>query len=213
MQDFDYDDHQRFNPFFDMGAWHGHLLPDGPQTCGGFPGVALLTEEYINFMATNFDRLSVYQNGKKWISPLKPTASWRVGAETERQDVQIVMTLRFASARTSLLETRITSKTPLELVWDGELLEKLEAKEGKPRSDKTIDSAYPDYQRKIVATRDGLKVTFGKVRSTRDLLTSGSSNISYTALFLPRPPLTDIALPAGHRFPAAPRCTLPTPIC
>jgi hypothetical protein len=32
---------------------------------GGFPGVALLTEEYINFMATNFDRLSVYQNGKK----------------------------------------------------------------------------------------------------------------------------------------------------
>lgn len=38
-------------------------------------------------------------------------------------DVRIVMTLRFASARTSLLETRITSKTPLELVWDGELLE------------------------------------------------------------------------------------------
>lgn len=75
MQDFDNDDHQRFNPFFDMGAWHGHLLPDGPQTQGGFPGVALLTEEYINFMATNFDRLSVYQNGKKWISPLKPTAS------------------------------------------------------------------------------------------------------------------------------------------
>ncbi|MGQ7157634.1 hypothetical protein ACUODF_49845, partial [Escherichia coli] len=24
---------------------------------GGFPGVALLTEEYINFMASNFDRL------------------------------------------------------------------------------------------------------------------------------------------------------------
>lgn len=128
-------------------------------------------------------------------------------------DVQIVMTLRFASARTSLLETRITSKTPLELVWDGELLEKLEAKEGKPRSDKTIDSAYPDYQRKIVATRDGLKVTFGKVRSTGICSPPAVPNISYTALFLPRPPLTDIALPAGHRFPAAPRCTLPTPIC
>ncbi|WP_369094685.1 hypothetical protein, partial [Haemophilus influenzae] len=26
---------------------------------GGFPGVALLTEEYINFMASNFDRLTV----------------------------------------------------------------------------------------------------------------------------------------------------------
>lgn len=57
MKDYDYDDHQRFNPFFDLGAWHGHLLPDGPNTMGGFPGVALLTEEYINFMASNFDRL------------------------------------------------------------------------------------------------------------------------------------------------------------
>ena len=120
MQDFDYDDHQRFNPFFDMGAWHGHLLPDGPQTQGGFPGVALLTEEYINFMATNFDRLSVYQNGKKVDFTLE--AYSLPGALVQKlsaRDVQIVMTLRFASARTSLLETRITSKTPLELVWDG----------------------------------------------------------------------------------------------
>jgi putative isomerase len=37
MHDFDDDDHQRFNPFFDLGAWHGHLLPDGPQTQGDFP--------------------------------------------------------------------------------------------------------------------------------------------------------------------------------
>ena len=51
--------------FFDLGAWHGHLLPDGPATMGSFPGPALLTEEYINFMATYFDRLTVYQNGKK----------------------------------------------------------------------------------------------------------------------------------------------------
>ena len=55
MHDYDHDDHQRFNPFFDLGSWHGHLLPDGPATMGGFPGVALLTEEYINFMANNFD--------------------------------------------------------------------------------------------------------------------------------------------------------------
>lgn len=74
MQDFDADDHQRFNPFFDLGAWHGHLLPDGPATMGGFPGPALLTEEYLNFMATNFDRLTVYQNGKRSISPCRPGA-------------------------------------------------------------------------------------------------------------------------------------------
>ena len=65
MLDYDFDEHQRFNPFFDLGAWHGHLLPDGPEGIGGFPGPALLTEEYINFMATNFDRLTVTRGGKK----------------------------------------------------------------------------------------------------------------------------------------------------
>lgn len=45
----------------------------------------------------------------------------------------------------------------------------------KQLSDKTIAGEYPDYQRKISATRDGLKVTFGKVRATWDLLTSGES--------------------------------------
>lgn len=147
MHDYDYDDHQRFNPFFDLGAWHGHLLPDGPATMGGFPGVALLTEEYINFMATNFDRLTVYQNGKKVDFTLE--AYSLPGALVQKLSstaVQIEMTLRFASSHTSLLETKITSNTPLDLVWDGELLEKLEAKEGKPLSDKTIDGEYPDYQ-------------------------------------------------------------------
>lgn len=52
------------------------------------------------------------------------------------------MTLRFASPRTSLLETKITSNSPLDLVWDGELLEKLEAKEGTALSDKTIDGEF-----------------------------------------------------------------------
>ncbi|MEO3990284.1 alpha-glucosidase [Pseudocitrobacter cyperus] len=176
MRDTNNDSHQRFNPFFDLGSWHGHLLPNGPETMGGFPGVALLTEEYINFMATNFDRLTVYQNGKK--VTLTMQAYSIPGALMQKltaPGIQIDMTLRFASARTSLLETKIISNTPLDLVWDGELLEKVEAKEGKPTSGKRVDVEYPDYQRTIVPTRDGLKVTFGKVRSTWDLLTSGES--------------------------------------
>lgn len=36
MRDYDFDDHQRFNPFFDLGAWHGHLLPDTAEGMGGF---------------------------------------------------------------------------------------------------------------------------------------------------------------------------------
>ncbi|MFT3523393.1 alpha-glucosidase, partial [Klebsiella pneumoniae] len=164
IQDFDAADHQRFNPFFDLGAWHGHLLPDGPATMGGFPGPALLTEEYINFMATNFDRLTVYQNGKKVDFTLQ---AWSLPGALKQTltapGVKVEMTLRFASAHTSLLETKITSNTPLKLVWDGELLEKLAAKEGKALSDKTIDEAFPDYQRRVSATPDGLTVSFGKV--------------------------------------------------
>ncbi|MGQ3664704.1 alpha-glucosidase [Citrobacter braakii] len=176
MRDGNSDHHQRFSPFFDLGSWHGHLLPDGPDTMGGFPGVALLTEEYINFMATNFDRLTVYQQGKKVNFTLEAySIPGALVQKLSSKNVQIEMTLRFASHHTSLLETKITSATPLDLVWDGELLNKVEAEDGKATSDKTVDQQYADYRRKIVPTHDGLKVTFGKVRSTWDLLTSGES--------------------------------------
>ncbi|MCS2155794.1 alpha-glucosidase [Scandinavium sp. H11S7] len=200
MHDFDSDDHQRFNPFFDLGAWHGHLLPDGPATMGGFPGPALLTEEYINFMATNFDRLTVYRGGKKVDFTLQ---AWSLPGALKQTltapGVKITMTLRFASPRTSLLETKITSDAPLVLQWDGELLEKLEAKEGQPVSAKTIDGTFPDYQRKLVATPNGVNVTFGKVRSTWDLLTSGDSQYQVHKS-IPVETVVD-----GHRFTSTAR--------
>ncbi|USR97411.1 alpha-glucosidase [Aliivibrio fischeri] len=176
MRDYDFDDHQRFNPFFDMGAWHGHLLPDNDDGMGGFPGTALLTEEYINFMANNFDRLSVYKDGKKVEFSMEayslPGALVQILTSDE---VTIEMTLRFATNRTSLVETKIITNTPVELVWDGQLIEGNHAKEEKSQSEKTIAEEYPNYNRTIVPTDDGLKVTFGKVRATWSLLTSGES--------------------------------------
>lgn len=176
MRDYDFDDHQRFNPFFDMGAWHGHLLPDNDAGMGGFPGTALLTEEYINFMADSFDRLSVFKDGKKVEFTME--AYSLPGALVQiltSDDVKVELTLRFATNRTSLVETKITTNSPVELVWDGELIEGYYAKEEKPQSDKTIAEAYPEYDRTIVATDNGLNVTFGKVRATWSLLTSGDS--------------------------------------
>ncbi|MCW8344785.1 alpha-glucosidase [Vibrio sp. ZSDZ65] len=176
MRDYDFDDHQRFNPFFDAGAWHGHLLPDDADSMGGFPGTALLTEEYINFMATNFDRLTVYKDEQKVEFTMQAYSLPGALIQTlTSDDVTVELTLRFASNRTSLLETKIISDGPLTLRWDGELLTQTHAKENVPQSDQTIDEQYPNYKRKIVATDDGLKVTFGKVRSTWDLLTSGES--------------------------------------
>ncbi|MDW5499592.1 alpha-glucosidase [Pseudomonas lundensis] len=176
MLDYDFDEHQRFNPFFDQGAWHGHLLPDGPEGIGGFPGPALLTEEYINFMADNFDRLSLYKNGEK--VNFSMTAYSIPGALIQQltaPGIQVKLTLRFATARTSLLETQIITDTPLELVWDGALLEKYYAKEQKPQSPQTIEQAFPGYTRNILPTADGLRVTFGKVRAASQLMTSGQS--------------------------------------
>ena len=176
MRDYDFDDHQRFNPFFDFGSWHGHLLPDNEEGIGGFPGVALLTEEYINFMANNFDRLSVYKNNQKVKFAVEAySIPGALIQKLSSKNIAIKMTLRFVSNRTSLLETKITINSPVTLVWDGELLEKYHAKENISISNKTISQVYPSYNRQILATDDGLKVTFGEVRSTWDLLTSGES--------------------------------------
>ena len=197
MQDFDFDEHQRFNPLFDDGAWHGHLLPANSDGMGGFPGPALLTEEYINFMANNFDRLSVYKNGQKVAFTMK---AWSIPGALNQTltapGITVKMTLRFVSSRTSLLETEITTDSPLELVWDGELLEKYHAQEKKPVSDKTIDQAFPDYHRTLNATPDGLTVAFGKVRADSELMTSGESQYQIHKT-LPMKTRID-----GHRFVA-----------
>lgn len=176
MQDYDFDDGQRFNPFFDDGAWHGHLLPANKNEAGGFPGPALLTEEYINFMADNFDRLSVYQDGKK--IDFKMNAYSIPGALIQTltsPDVKVDMTLRFVTNRTSLLETKISTNRPVELKWDGKLIEKYHHKQNEQASPKTIDEVFPSYDRRIVSTPDGVTVEFGKVRATWQLLTSGTS--------------------------------------
>lgn len=178
MRDYDAYSHQRFSPMFDNGSWHGHLLPENDSNMGGFPGPALLTEEYINFMATDFDRLTVYQDGKKLTFKMK--AYSLPGAliqelTSEENNVEITLSLRFVTNRTSLLETKIESNSELTLVWDGELIESNYAKEGVPKSDLTVSQAYPDYNRKINPTSDGFTVSFGKVRATWSLLTSGQS--------------------------------------
>lgn len=195
MLDYDFDEHQRYNPLFDDGAWHGHLLPAGPEGMGGFPGPALLTEEYINFMANNFDRLSVYKDGQKVAFSLQAYSIPGELVQTlSAPGVTVKMTLRFVTSRTSLLATDITTDAPLELVWDGELLEKYHYQEQKPKSDQTIDQAFPGYNRTLHATRDGLTVSFGKVRADANLMTSGSSQYQIHKTL---PMSTQID---GHRF-------------
>ncbi|WP_435926765.1 alpha-glucosidase [Dryocola sp. BD613] len=197
MLDYDFDEHQRFNPLFDDGAWHGHLLPASQAGMGGFPGPALLTEEYINFMANNFDRLSVYKAGHKVAFAMKAYSIPGALIQTlTAPGITVTMTLRFVTSRTSLLATEIATDAPLELVWDGELLEKYHDQEQKPQSDKTIEQVFPDYTRTLHAAADGLTVTFGKVRASSNLMTSGESQYQIHKT-LPMSMQID-----GHRFVA-----------
>ena len=156
----------------------GHLFRQ-PAKYGRIYGPALLTEEYINFMArivppTSSRSKKVALAGRRTAFPV------RIVQTLNAPGIRIDLTLRFVTSRTSLLETKITTDSPLELVWDGQLLEKLHAQEGKPQSDKTIEQEYPGYTRTILPTADGLRVTFGKVRAPSSLMTSGESQYQST---------------------------------
>ncbi len=100
-------------------------------------------------MASNFDRLTVWQDGKKVDFTLEAYSIPGAGEKTDskRCASRNDSALRHAAHVTNR-KLKITSNKPLDLAWDGELLEKLEAKEGKPLSYKTIAGEYPDYQRK-----------------------------------------------------------------
>ncbi|KKL08005.1 hypothetical protein LCGC14_2580270 [marine sediment metagenome] len=63
LQDFEHGGHQRFSPLFDLGAWHGHMLPT-EENIGAFTGPAIITEEYLNFIAPYFEKLTVYKGGE-----------------------------------------------------------------------------------------------------------------------------------------------------
>ncbi|HAD39058.1 MAG TPA: alpha-glucosidase, partial [Plesiomonas shigelloides] len=175
--------HMRYNPLFDLGAWHGHLLPASAAEAGGFPGPALVTEEYMNYMADQFDQLSVWKNGKPVTFAMQAYSipGALVQELTSDDGVTVTLTLRFASNRTSLMETRITSNAPLTLKWQGQLMQAHYGENGQPKGDKlTLAEAYPTYQRTLSTIDSGVQVDFGRVRDPNALLTSGESAFMLT---------------------------------
>ncbi|SQD01397.1 glycosyl hydrolase [Escherichia coli] len=94
---------------------------------GGFPGVALLTEEYINFMASNFDRLTVWQDGKKVDFTLEAYSI--PGALVQKLTSKRCASRNDSALRHAAHVTTGNQKSPAInrwiWWWDGELLEKL----------------------------------------------------------------------------------------
>ena len=177
-QDFDKYGNQRFNPLFDMGAWHGFLLPEKPQNLGGFTGPMIVAEEYGIFIANQLDKLTLtdLNTGKTInLSQMQYQNYSLPGALVqtyENEQLIINLTLRFVTNRTSLLETKLVNKSATQkeykLNWQGQLLQNW-----KP--DSSIKQAYPDWHREINQVNNNLKISFSKLRSTWNVMTSGDS--------------------------------------
>ena len=175
--------HLKVTPFFDNGSWHGHTLPEDASGAGAFGGTALLTEEYISFMANNFDQLSLKADYKD--VDFEMDAYSIAGAliqELTSDDIKVTMTLRFVSDRTSLLETKIEnpSKKYIQIGWDGDLIEHYYNRDGQFSMNtnneiKSVEEAYPTFTRQISEDNGTVKVLFGAVRNSWSLLTSGQS--------------------------------------
>ncbi|WDZ73716.1 hypothetical protein PWW31_24750 [Vibrio harveyi] len=186
--------HLRYIPMFDNGSWHGHTLDTkgGEITLGG---TALLTEEYVSFMAARFDRLALTVDGQPM--PLKLTEAYsQPGALIQKytgdNGITAELEMRFVTDRTSLVKTTIKNPNKLAIQgeWDGELMQDYRADDGQlyKNDDSTVRSveeAYPTYSRAITATDSGVEVSFGAVRDSWSLLTSGDSKFEVTRSIKP----------------------------
>ena len=191
--------HLQYIPMMDHGSWHGHTLDGKNEGDIALGSVVLVTEEYVNYMAEKFDSLSLSIVGSDEPIRMSRTSSYSIsGALIQEykgeQGLTAKLEMRFVNDRTSM--TRVTIQNPNHLdlagTWTGELMENYYQRptnevtdstsydgqgfllntEGTP---KTVIEAYPSYERKLNATKNGVEVSFGAVRNSWSLLTSGDS--------------------------------------
>lgn len=174
---FDSVGNQSFNPMLDRGAWHGFTLPADASEYGGFTGPMVISEEYSLFFAHELDKLSITVDGQQM--DLASAASDEIyeipGALVQRFDFEnfgLELELRFADSRTAIMRTQLVNHTdaeqPLELAWQGELLDKW-----TPTT--TLAEQYPTWQRSVTGHDTGVTFSFGELRSTWNMMQSGSA--------------------------------------
>ncbi len=176
MQDQDKFDHSRHNPLFDLGAWHGHLL--NAQQQPGLGGLALLTEEYLNYVANEFERLDVFQNDT--LVRLKVEQFALPDAliqELTHENVHIRHTLRFVDARTSVLHTEVIKGDNLTLKYSGKLLTHFHAKE-KKLSEQNITERFKTLNFNWQQDKQSIVLALGRTRDSYNLMTSGNARFS-----------------------------------
>lgn len=176
-QDYDQYKNQKFNPFFDLGAWHGFLLPT-ESSYGAFTGPMVVAQEYGLFIAEKLEQLHIVDN--KTNTPFDLTSA-RVdnfsipGALVQSYQLPsftLELTLQFVSNRTALIDTKITNLTneslSLNLAWQGKLLTQWNEQQ-------TVKQALPHWTRTLSAQSNSINIDFGPQRAKWTILTSDSS--------------------------------------
>lgn len=177
-QDFDQYGNQQYNPLFDLGSWHGFLLPQKASEFGGFTGPMVIAEEYGVYIAKQLEQLKLIDgvNGQvlDWRNfNYSHTASpGHLEQRYDNDELTVVISLSFVTDRISLTSARIHNKTnqtkSFTLQWTGQLLQQW-------TPDTAVLAKFPDWTRQIEQTELGLTINFSRVRSKWNMMMSGQS--------------------------------------
>ncbi len=177
-KEYDKYQNQRFNPLFDLGAWHGFLLPEQTSDEATFTGPMIIAEEYSLFIAEKLEQLSITNasdNQALDFSKAKITRLSKPGQLQQSfvfENLTLQLNLNFISNRTAIIETKITNHSDenltLRLTWQGELLSQWDDKN-------SVKRALPHWQRRLAADSKGVTFRFSEVRNTWNILTSNSA--------------------------------------
>ena len=176
----DYDDYlnQQYNPFIDLGAWHGFLLPEDKTTFGAFTGPMVIAQEYSLFIAEQLEQLSIRDLSTQQVldfasakSQLKSQPG-KLSQIYQFNDVTIELTLTFVSNRSALVETAFhntsNQQKSYQINWQGELLTQLS-------STQSVETSFPQLNAKVLMDKNTVVFAFSKVRSPWQVMTSDSS--------------------------------------
>lgn len=182
-KDYDSYKNQQYNPLFDLGAWHGFLLPASKESLGGFTGPMVIAQEYGLFIAKNLEQLSIVNQATSkqlnWANAQRTLTS-KPGTLTQHyqfKQLSVTLSLHFVTNRTAIIKTQFINHSDKELnlalTWHGKLLEKWDHQQ-------SVDMALPNWQRQVLATENAINISFSKVRSPWHILTSDSSQYNIT---------------------------------
>ncbi|WP_394212376.1 alpha-glucosidase [Enterovibrio calviensis] len=165
LRDYDSYSNLKYNAFVDNGAWHGHLLPADEAGYGAVGGIMQVTQEYAHYISDQtFDKLVLTDTETGDLIDLSSADANIYSTpdaliqEFTTPTLKMSMVLRFATNRTSLLETRLTDLSgkdrSFSAEWQGELL--THAISTTPT--RTVDEMYPAYGRHIEKSDIGLTI-------------------------------------------------------